>query len=92
MKKVLTSLQVKFWLFIWELFEDLYKFTGLRWQAPIEYFYPDFCQWMFEKIAGCSGTRIDGKHLDIAIANETDEKELESLQKIKNGRILRGEE
>ncbi len=92
MKKLLITIWEKFWVFMWGFFDDLYKFTGLRWQVPIEYFFPHFCQWMFEQMMGSKGTRIDGKHLDIAIANTTDEDELKGLQKEKNRRIILGKE
>lgn len=46
------------WCFIWDTFEFLYRFTGLNWQRPIEYFYPDFGPWLFGKMIGSKGKCI----------------------------------
>lgn len=45
----------KFWLFIWNFFDDFYALTGLRLQAPIEVFFPGFCPWLFGKLVGVKG-------------------------------------
>lgn len=49
------------WTFIWETTEIVYKYTGLRIQAPIEYFFPDFGPWLFGKMVGVKGVRINEK-------------------------------
>jgi len=43
------------YLFIWETFEILYRLTGLRWQTPIEFFYPNLGPWLFGKMTGLKG-------------------------------------
>ena len=47
------------WVFIWESLDLFYSITGLRLQKPIEYFYPNFGPWLFSKIMGKEGTKID---------------------------------
>lgn len=47
------------YVFIWDTFELLYSVTGLRWQRPIEYFYPEFGPWLFGKMIGVKGKRIN---------------------------------
>lgn len=54
-----TDSKYNIWVFIWETFEILYKITGLRWQVPIEYFYPDFCPWLFGKMIGVKGKKYN---------------------------------
>lgn len=49
----------KFYKFIWDFTDDFYAFTGLRIQAPIELFFPDFSPWLFGKMIGVKGKRID---------------------------------
>lgn len=44
-----------FWVFVWDTFEILYDLTGLRWQTPIEYFFPNFGRYIFGKIIGQKG-------------------------------------
>lgn len=36
-------------------FKILYRWTGLRWQAPIEFFFPTFGPWLFRKVIGFDG-------------------------------------
>jgi hypothetical protein len=38
------------YLFVWETFEVLYEYTGIRWNAPIEYVWPDFSPWLWSKM------------------------------------------
>lgn len=51
-------MKYNFWVFVWETFELLFKFTGLRWQVPIEYFKPDFGPWLFGKMIGRKGHKV----------------------------------
>ena len=43
-------MKYSFWTFIWETFELLHKFTGKRWQTPIEWIWPEFGPWLFSKM------------------------------------------
>jgi len=54
----MSQFKFNIWLFIWETFDLLYKFTGLRWQTPIEFFYPNLCSFLWEKITGMKGKRV----------------------------------
>jgi len=51
------------WRFIWDSFDLFYSITGLRAQVPIEYFYPNLCQWLFAKMTGIKGVRVEKKSL-----------------------------
>lgn len=44
--------------FIWDFTEDFYFLTGLRIQAPIEFFFPEFGPWLFGKMIGVKGKRL----------------------------------
>lgn len=48
----------KFYAAAWDFFEDFYKMTGLRAQAPIEFFYPSFGSWLFGKMIGVKGVCV----------------------------------
>lgn len=48
----------KFYAFIWNFVEDFNRMTGLKIQAPIEFFFPEFAPWLFGKMIGAKGTRI----------------------------------
>lgn len=54
----LDQFKFNFWVFLWETFEFLYRVTGLRWQRPIEFFKPDLCVFMWEKITKMEGHEI----------------------------------
>lgn len=43
---------------LWDLFEFMYRITGLRWQAPIELFFPHFGPWLFGKMIGAKGVSV----------------------------------
>jgi hypothetical protein len=47
-----------FYAFIWNFCEDFYHMTGLRAQAPIEFFFPDFGPWLFSKMIGTKGEEV----------------------------------
>jgi hypothetical protein len=46
------------WMIVWETTEIVYKYTRIRIQAPVEYFYPDFGPWLFGKMIGTTGIKI----------------------------------
>jgi len=49
------------WEFIWDTTEIVYKYTGIRIQAPIEWFFPNFGPWLLGKMIGCNGEEITNK-------------------------------
>ncbi len=46
-------------LLVWDFLEFFYGTFGVRLQAPIEFFYPDFGPWLFERMMGIKGERMD---------------------------------
>ena len=45
------------WCFFWDTIEIVYKYTGLRIQAPIEYFWLEFTPWLLGKMIGVKGVK-----------------------------------
>jgi hypothetical protein len=49
----------RFWKEVWIFTENFYKWTGLRIQSPIEWVFPDFSPWLFGKMIGFKGEKIE---------------------------------
>lgn len=53
---------IKIWRFFWKEYwnftEIFHSLTGLRFQRPIEIFFPNHCEWVFEQMTGFKGERI----------------------------------
>lgn len=43
--------------FVWDSLEIIYKYTRLRPQVIVEYFYPEFGPWLFGKMIGVKGVK-----------------------------------
>ena len=46
---------------VWDVIEGTYSLTGLRIQAPIEFFWPSFAPWLFGKMIGSKPTKLASK-------------------------------
>lgn len=50
------------WGVIWDFTEWFYSLTGLRIQAPIEWFWPEFGPWLFGKMIGSKPVKVEDKN------------------------------
>lgn len=55
----MVTMKYNIWIFIFDSFDLFYKLTGFRLQSPIEVFFPNFCPWLFGKVIGKEGVKLN---------------------------------
>lgn len=59
MKEKLSQGWRWFWKEVWIFHDIWFDFTGTRIQAPIEIFFPNYCEWVFVQMSGTKGEKIE---------------------------------